>query len=235
MKNNDIPLVEAIPISQGDALVGVFPGVYPGNVFCVDLPVGLTSVGFQLQGNPPQFSVIDPLSPLRNQIAVGQYVHGISLPQTEIINLSDPAHLMQLIQANAQNPRRLLVSSTPFYLDASLGSSAATKGTLYKHELPPTTSLGIALRGFPPFVSVVAPSSPLVGRLHPGQAVVALVVPGRPIMNMEAGGFRADRVEQQLLDSCTMPNRLLVVKDRDTTIVNREKGSSRAMDDCVIS
>jgi len=230
--NHEIPLVEATPIGTGDA-VGVYGGGYPEGVFSVDLPVEVTNLGFQLQGSPPQFSVIEPSSPLVGRISVGLYVHGISLPQAEIVNLSDPQHLMQVIQANATNPRRLLVSSSPYFVDTSLGSSASTRGTLYKHELPATSSLGISLKGFPPFISHVAPSSPLLGRVHPGQVVVALVVPGRPIMNLEAGGLRADRVEEQLNNTCTMANRQLVVKDG--TGAMRQKGSRAAMDDCVIS
>jgi hypothetical protein len=230
--NNDIPIVEAIPVAAGDT-VGVYGGGYPEGIFSVDLPVGVTNLGFQLLGSPPQFSVIDPSSPLVGHVSVGLYVHGISLPQAEIVNLSDPQHLMQVIQANCTNPRRLLVSSSPYYVDSSLGSSASTRGTLYKHELPATPSLGITLKGFPPFISYVAPSSPLVGRVHTGQIVVALLVPGRPMMNLEAGGFRSDRVEEQLINTCTLTNRQLVVKDGAGAM--REKGSRAGMDDCVIS
>jgi len=140
---------------------------------------------------------------------------------------------MQLIQVNIANPRRLLVSSLPYYGDMSLGDSASTNTTLYKHELPATSNIGIALKGFPPFVSFVSPSSPLVGRLHGGQVVVAVLVPGRPIMNLESGGFRADKVEEYLLSTCTVMNRQLVLKDGSG--IRPKKGSNAAFDDCIIS
>lgn len=224
MKDSNLPIVEAIPVSTAQDSEGVY---------FVDLPIGQVDLGFQVLGSPPQFSVIDPKSPLRDLTCVGHYIHGISLPQSDIINLVDPVQLMKLIQVNAATTRRLVISRHLYFVDSSLGSSAATKGPLYKHELPTTTSLGIGMRGFPPLINVVAPTSPLAGRIHAGQTVVALLVPGKPIMNLEAGAFTADRVEEQLMMSCAVVGRQLVVKDGSGP--KGQVGSSRAMDDCVIS
>lgn len=225
MKQDDIPLVQAIPIGPTETV-----STSNNQIYFVDLPIGQANLGFQVQGSPPQISMIQKDSPVATQLMVGHYIHGIGLPDIEIVNLSDPDHVMSLIQANAVNPRRLLVSSTPFYVDTNFSS---TSGVLYKHILPATSSLGIAMKGFPPVITLVTPTSPLSGRLHPGQIVEALVVPRQPIMNLAAGAFTSAKVEQQLLNTCHIAGRILVV--RDGPIPPQEKGTSRALDDCVIS
>lgn len=226
MKGDNIPIVEAIPVSSTNAS--------DSGICFVDLPIGPADLGFQVQGSPPQISIVDKNSPIFGQVEVGHYIHGIEMPNIEIVNLTDPVHSIQLIQANAANPRRLMVSSSPFYVDASIGNSnAVLRGALYKHQLPASPSLGFAMKGFPPVITVVAPTSLLAGRLHPGQTVEALLVPGQPVMNLAAGAFTSAKVEERLLSSCELGGRQLVVKDGNNP--QREKGSSRALDDCVIS
>jgi hypothetical protein len=229
MKQDNIPIVEAVPVSSTNASTG------SNGISVVDLPIGPSDLGFQVQGSPPQVSVINNKdSPVFGQISVGCYIHGIIMPYIEIANLLDPVHLMQLIQANAKNPRRLMVSSSPFYVDASIGNTTSVvRGALYKHQLPASSSLGFAMKGFPPVIAIVAPTSPLVGRLHPGQTVEALLVPGYPVMNLAAGAFTSAKVEERLLSTCQLGGRQLVVKDGQKP--QREKGSSKPLDDCVIS
>lgn len=223
-----IPVVEAVPCSPHSG--GNLPGY---GIYFVDLRIGLVNFGFSVQGNPPQFSEIDPSSPVYKQTLVGHYIHGISLPQIDILNLSDPAHLMKLLHANTGNPRRLWISSSPYFIAESLGSCATTKGPLYKHELPTNSDLGIKLVGFPPVIQNVTPLSPMNGRLYPGQTIVALLVPGQLVMDIEAGGFTAARVREQLHRTCEKVGRQLVVIDG--SLGKKEKGSSRALDDCIIS
>jgi hypothetical protein len=226
MKGDNIPIVEAVPISSTNA-----SGT--NGIYVVDLPIGPADLGFQVQGTPPQISVINKDSPVFGQICVGHYIHGIIMSEIEIVNLTDPVHVTQLIQANAKNPRRLMISSSPFYVDGSIDNTNAVRSAIYKHRLPASSSLGFAMKGFPPSITVVAPTSPLAGRLHPGQTVEALLVPGQPVMNLAAGAFTSAKVEERLLATCQLGGRQLVVKDGHNP--QREKGSSRPLDDCVIS
>lgn len=260
MKEEDIPFVPAVPVSEGTSMIASAPDVslmnqhqnYSNsnnknntNHYCVDLPIGPADVGIQVHGSPPQITFINKDSPIvATPVQVGHYVHGIALPDIEIVCITDPNQLQTLIQANPSNPRRLYLSSHPFFVDPLLSTSSTTPtatqqqphytGVFYKHYLPATTSsLGIGLHGFPPFVTVVAPSSPLLGRLHPGQVVEALVIPGQPIWNLAAGAFTAQKVQECLQRTSTMTGRILIVKD--APLPKAEKGSSKALDDCVIS
>ena len=228
--NNDsiIPMVEAVPVLSGTTNSSDLNGIY-----VVDLPIGPVDLGFQVQGCPPQISIIHMDCPIMGQIAVGHYVHGIVLPGIEIVNLTDCVHFTQLMQANAANPRRLMLSSSPFYVDTSLGNTNNTRCAIYKHQLPASSSLGVVMKGFPPVITIVSPSSPLAGRLHKGQTVIALLVPGQPVMNLASGAFTSARVEERLQSTCHLGGRQLVVKDGHNP--QREKGSSRALDDCAIS
>lgn len=230
--DNNIPIVEAVPVSSS-VYAGSASNRTDGSIYTVDLPIGPVNLGFEVQGCPPQISVIHQDSPIFGQISVGDYAHGLVMPEVEVVYLTDPVHLMQLIQVNAPNPRRLMVSSSPFYVDPSIGTTNSVRCAMYKHRLPPSSSLGVAMKGFPPVITVVAPTSPLAGRLHPGQTVEALLVPGQPVMNLAAGAFTSAKVEERLLSTCQMGGRQLVVRDGHNP--QREKGSSRPLDDCVIS
>lgn len=217
----DFPIAHAVPISD---------------VYFVDLPVRSADLKFEVEGCPPQISIVHKDCPVADQLPEGHYIHGVILPEIEIVSLTDPVHLQNLIEANTSNPRRLMVSSSPFYVDSTVenrNNTDAVRGALYKHTLPASSSLGFGMRGFPPVITVVAPTSPLSGRLHPGQTVEALLVPGQPIFNLGAGGFTSARVEERLFDTCEIPRRTLVVKDGHDDKAG--KGSSRALDDCAIS
>ena len=107
---------------------------------------------------------------------------------------------------------------------------------MYKHPLPATLDLGFTVSGFPPEIDSVLEHSPFHGRLIAGQTVEALVVPGLPVMNLQAGGFRADKLEEQLIKTAYTSGRQIIVTDFVPRYgKGREKGSSAAFDDdCVI-
>jgi hypothetical protein len=88
---------------------------------------------------------------------------------------------------------------------------------------------------FPPIINYVKDDSPMKGRLIPGQTVEALLIPGRPRMDLAAGAFTHAKVSQALTETCDMAGRQLVVKDAPHA--PREKGTSAACvcEDCVIS
>lgn len=226
-KTRAIPVAHAVPIGPTAA------STEHHGISFVDIDVGVQNVGFTVKGIPPQITFVDPKVWSMEQLVEGQYIHGLILPDIEIVCLADPQHLMNLLNANTMNHRRLMVSMSPFFVDSSLGDyDTKIKGALYKHKLPATSSLGVAMKGFPPIITVVAPTSPLAGRLHPGQTVESLLIPGQPAFNLKAGGFTSARVEQRLVETCHLEGRQLVVKDGHKH--TQEKGTSRAMDDCVI-
>jgi hypothetical protein len=202
----------------------------------VTLPLGCQDLGVEFAGTPPAVSKVHPHSPLGNQLQVGLYVHGISLPGVEIINLTAPLHVVDLIQSNVTNSRQLLLSPSPFYVDDCLGeSSSSCRGPLYKHTLPATPNLGISLVGFPPIVTAVTPGSPMAGRLIPGQTVHALFLPGEQRLDLAAGAFTSGKVQESLDRTSHVEGRQLVVNDAPHT--PREKGCNKAFvaADCIIS
>jgi hypothetical protein len=155
------------------------------------------------------------------------------MPEIEIINLTDPSHLTQLLQLNVANPRHLLVSHNSHFIDHAIGSS--TTGALYKHPLPAAKDLGFTMSGFPPTIHCVMQHSTLVGRLLPGQTVKALMVPDQPVMNLAAGAFTSAKVQERLIATSHIKGRQLVVTDVAPAYgKGRQKGSSAAFDDCVI-
>jgi hypothetical protein len=202
----------------------------------VTLPVGCQDLGVEFSGTPPAVTKVHPNSPLVEELYVGLYVHGISLPDVEIVNFTDPIHLTSLIQSNIAHSRQLLLSSSPFYIDESLGGSMSSyRGALYKHTLPATPHLGFTLVAFPPIVSDVAAGSPMAGRLIPGQTVHALLIPGERRLDLAAGAFTSAKVQEKLDETFMVEGRQLVVND--AIHAPREKGSSKAFvaADCVVS
>jgi hypothetical protein len=235
MKKPDqkIPMVTAVPFTA--VPVGAHDGAHSPvtTLSVVELPVGCSDLGFQAQGIPLVVTDVAQNSPIQDTLFVGHYIHGLIMPDIEIVNLSDPTHLTNMLRANVANPRQLLISSTPYYVDASIGTS--TIGALYKHKLP-AKYLGVTMRGFPPVIENVEPTSMMTGRLHPGQTVEALLVPGQPVMNLAAGAFTSAKLQDQLLRTAHMEGRQLVVKDGGAHQHQREKGSNDpfAMDDCCV-
>jgi hypothetical protein len=223
-----VPVAQAIPIPNSIPVASAALESSPSYILA--LPVGCHDLGFQVQGSPPFVSQVHATSPVFGQLQEGHYIHALAMPDTEIVNLVEPTHLMALLTANVANPRDLLVSSGAFYVDSSTGTTV--RGVLYKHRLPTAPALGVTMEGFPPVIINVMPHSPLQGRLHPGQTVEALIIPGQPVFNLAAGAFTSTKVQEKLLATSHLEGRQLVVKDGFNP--QREKGSSRAFDDCVI-
>ena len=187
----------------------------------------------------PRVGRVDPKSPLHNEfVQLGQndnwYVHVLKLPSVEIFNIVSSNHLMDLINSNVGTERQLFLSSSPDYVDGSVGmlSTVTTKspsGAMYKHDIPTQQDLGIIFVGFPPVVNHVSATSVLYGRAVPGQTVQALLVPGMDRFDIESGGFRSDVLKQRLDMSANIPGRTLVLQDAPNT--PKEKGSSQPFDD----
>jgi hypothetical protein len=234
-KSSDPPTVIATPVIAGQGLAiatATAHAVAQPSLYIVDLPIGRSELGFDVVGSPPCISNVSKLYnsvPNSPNLTEGHYIHGLIMPDIVIDNLNDPEHLKNLLKANVSGPRHIMVSPSPFFADPIAGSQNV--GALYKHALPVKVDLGLQMKGFPPGITYVSPNSPLAGRVHPGQGVHALVVPGQPIFNLQAGAFTSDKVQQRLASTANIEGRQLVVKDGAQP--RREKGS-RAAFDCVI-
>lgn len=199
----------------------------------VELPIGCQDLGFSMKGSPIRITEVSPNSPLKG-LKEGHFIHGLVMPDIEIVMLADSNHLANLLNVNIMNPRHLLVSHNMYFIDPSIGSNAVA-GAMYKHRLPAAKDLGFTLVGFPPVIHCVTQHSIFVGKLHPGQTVEALIVPGMPVFNLGAGGFTNAKLQERLNSTSHIEGRQLVVKDVTSAYgKGREKGSSAAFDDCVI-
>jgi hypothetical protein len=66
---------------------------------------------------------------------------------------------------------------------------ANNDGCRYTYDVPATAYLGVHFSGFPAVVESVDKKSPMAGKIHPGQSVYAVVVPGQPDLKLQSGGF----------------------------------------------
>ena len=230
---------EAVPVAVAVPMGGVVKEREQSHDL-VSLPVGLAyeALGFQVEGSPPRITTISKESPLYKQLQVGQYCHGIYFPDVQVVNLSAAAHLIELIQVNTSNQRRLLVSINQFYYDECMAeqntpitvskqqsAQSNSIGPLYRILLPTVSAdaLGIQISGFPPTVqSVDSSKSPLFGKIHPHQTVQALIVPGQELFHLRSGAFTGQRLVDRLNETSSIPGRQLVVKDTRNEVYKGE-------------
>lgn len=199
-------------------------------VVVIDLPLH-ESCGFMVDGNPPRITqVVSDVGgddPKHHQHLVGYYVASLQLPGLTISNIADSNRLRQLIQSNVHLARRLTLTSHP----PTTAATNAAVGCLYQHDLPvgSTAELGLALHGFPPYIQSVSDRSPLAGKVHPGQTVDAVLVPGQQAthLTLQSGGFTAHRITSLLDESQKLTGRQLVVKDRADVMNTEPRGTSR--------
>ena len=234
-KNGPVAVAVAVPSTNGQAQI-VQPQVSADGIYLVDIPAGVSSIDADVTSTGNAAMVVSSISKdssVYGKLQVGHYIHGLIMPEIEIINLKDSKQLHELLVANLGVHRQLIVSAHTSYYDRTVGETNPT-GPLYKHNLPIGQDMGVSMSGFPPVIVQVLPTSPLSGRLHPGQTVVALIIPGQPTMNLAAGAFTGVKVQERLTATGGMEGRKLVVKDGSKPY--REVGNSAAVvcDDCVI-
>jgi hypothetical protein len=199
---------------------------------------GVTQVEFDLEANADA-GIVFGNNPLRVMRATsraasaslggrtidGYYFHSLKLPGFEIKNVVQEAHLNKIMSANESLPRRLIVSSHPPQAHAS------TVGCQYIHDVPATSNLGVSFIGFPAKIQSVDHGSPMAGKIHPGQSVYAVLVPGMPALMMQSGGFTGARVSEHLQTYCHVPNKQLVVIDQQYIL---QDNTSSGACDCII-
>lgn len=198
--------------------------------YMVDLPLEVPPelLGLTLTGSPPTIQHVDIKSPLQGKVQVGHYIHAVKLLNMEILNLVNCNHLTEVLRANANYPRQLVISSSISYIDPMVGRRA--NHPFFKHQLPASRQIGFAMVGFPPVITGVTEATQ--GRLFPGQTVEAVHIPGRRLMNLQAGGFTSDNVFRALTETWEVEGRQLIVRDGSK---QKTKRSDKGMPDCVIS
>jgi hypothetical protein len=236
-KSSAPPAVIATPVLVPAGLSTAHAVAEP-SLYIVALPIGCSDLGFDVVGSPPCISNVSKLNAVANanananlpNLKEGHYIHGLIMPDIVIDNLVDSKHLTELLRVNMNGPRHIMVSPSPFFADPVAGNQ--NTGALYKHALPVNLDLGLHMKGFPPGITYVQPNSPLAGRVYSGQGVHAVVIPGQPVFNLQAGAFTSDKVQERLASTSHIEGRQLVVKDGAQP--RREKGSHAAFDDCAI-
>jgi hypothetical protein len=156
----------------------------------------------------------------------GYYFYALRLPGFEITNMIHEQHLSKLMIKNRHLPRTLVVSSHP--------PPTSPHGCHYKHDLPCCENLGIQFTGFPAKVLYVDSNSPMVGKIHPGQSVNAVIVPRLADLTLQSGGFTGFRVAEHLQTHRHVPNKQLVVMEQP--ILVRDNTSNEGIDcsDCIV-
>lgn len=230
-KDGPVAVAVAVPSTQGQTTQTQKSA---DGIYVVSIPAGIANIGIDVTNPSMVISSIAVDSPLQNQqIQVGHYIHALIMPEVEIIYFKESKTLYELIDVNIGVERKLVVSPHTSYYDPSIGETNPG-GVLYKHNLPIGQDLGIYMSGFPPVITQVNPTSPLAGRAHPGQTVVALLIPGQATMNLAAGAFTGVKVQERLSATSGMDGRKLVVKDGSKAY--KEVGNNAAVncEDCVI-
>mmetsp|Transcript_43103 Transcript_43103/g.104320 ORF Transcript_43103/g.104320 Transcript_43103/m.104320 type:complete len:219 (+) Transcript_43103:94-750(+) len=199
--------------------------------YVVDLPLEVPPemLGVTLSGSPPTIAQVDLKSPLQGKVQIGHYIHAVKLVNMEISNLVNCNHLTEVLRVNTNYPRQLVISPSISYIDPMVGKRA--NHPFFKYQLPASAQVGFAIKGFPPIISSVTDA--MQGRLFPGQTVEALHIPGRPLMNLQAGGFTSTNVYTALSETSGVQGRQLVVRDGHKK--QKQVGSNAALDDCIIS
>jgi hypothetical protein len=196
--------------------------------------VTVTNVEIELQANADPGIVFrgDPLRVLHLTQPIpslvregtnieGYYFHSLRLPGLEIKNVVHEQQLNNILTANRHLPRTLVVSSHP--------PLASKNGCHYKHDLPVTEHLGLHFTGFPAKVQSVDPNSFMVGKIHPGQSVSAVIVPGLADLTMLSGGFAGSHVQQHLQTYRHVPNKQLTVMDQHQAMFVQHHTSRRGV------
>jgi hypothetical protein len=184
-----------------------------------------SSSGIIFDGSPPRVTrLAHDIPSLSGQSIKGYYMQCLQMPGVEISNVYDTTRLHQVLIANQGLPRRLILSSH--------APEANNDGCRYAHDIPANASLGVHFSGFPAMVVSVDPKSPMAGKIHPGQSVYAVLVPGQPDLKLHSGGFTGHRVEEHLRQYCHVSGKRLVITDKPKVL--RDQASNRAFDDCVV-
>jgi hypothetical protein len=190
----------------------------------LDLEVNSSS-GIIFDGSPPRVTrLAHDIPSLPKQSIIGYYMQCLQIPGVEISNVNDTTQLHQVLTASQDLPRRLMLSSH--------APEANKDGCRYTYDVPATAYLGVHFSGFPAVVESVDKKSPMTGKIFPGQSVYAVIVPGRPDLKLQSGGFTGHRVEEHLKQHFHVPGKQLVITDKPKVV--RDRTSNSPFDDCVI-
>lgn len=195
----------------------------------LDLEVNSSS-GFIFDGSPPHVTrlVHDIPSLAAGQSIVGYYFQSLQIPGVEITNVYDTSRLHQLLLTNKHLPRRLMLCSHAPQVQVRNDECR------YIHDIPATAYLGVHFSGFPAKVASLDPKSPMAGKIHPGQSVYAVIVPGQPDLEFNSGGFTGHRVQEHLRQNSHVPQKQLVLVDRPMFLKGKASNAAFDKSDCIV-
>lgn len=180
----------------------------------IDLPpIHAKNSGLLLDnGVPPRVTGVHPGSnsfpSLQGQDITGFYATSLQLPGLEITQIANRQRWHELLAANQHLPRRIVLrSQAPHAINYQQG------GCRYTHDIAELQDLGVIFGGFPAKVESVLPTSPMLGKIHPGQSIATVIVPGQPDLTFQGGGFTGSRVQEHLQRYWSTPGKQLVVLD----------------------
>lgn len=169
----------------------------------VNIPVG-TVVDDAVEGNPPRVKhvMVGPIESPHWGLFVG------SLEVVGRVKFSNFATSYQLIS----ELRRYCNEPMILHLtDAQPEVGYVTEVILPKGDL------GVTLKGFPPIVTAVASSSPILEMVHVGERVERLIIPDYNLdLSLSSGGFTSDRVTRILDEHQNVDGRILIVVQHDS-------------------
>ena len=187
-----------------------------------------SSSGLVFEGSPPKLSGITDESGLRSAVSpqslVNHYVDSLELPGLIVTNIPDAQQLAELLVSNSALSRKLILSSR-------MPTVNAAEGCYYAHQLP-VGEITVTFSSFPARVETVPPNSPMAGKMHPGQAVVSVNIPGQPALTSSSSGFTGSRVMEYLNQHSHVPNRQIVLKSAAVQYTTKYNSTSDAAFEC---
>lgn len=170
----------------------------------VDVPANESS-GLMLSGSPASVT-----SSSYHASHVGLYVIAVRLPGVELTGLNDSTAVSQKLIQHSSGPRQVVLS----------GKAPALSPTIrYTHTLPSNQDLGLTFDGFPAKVQIVDPKSAFARTVQPEQNVLAVLVPGYPMLSFESGGFTGHRVQKHLKETSHCADRKLILQDQPVKVL----------------
>jgi len=200
----------------------------------VIIPPGISDQDIVFSGSPnPKIDFVDPRvnSMLGNNVSItGCYCSKLKLRSNgvddiTISNIDNSDQLKSIFGINMNLHRELFLS-----YNIPQKEKRNNDGLVYKMMMPDGKPLGgLTLHGFPPVIQSVDMKSSLYNKVHVGQIIVEIEIPGVPLMNLSAGGFTTDNVTRKLKEHGNVSNRFITVQDC-RVIKPSEKGSNDAFD-----
>lgn len=170
----------------------------------VHLPSGAV-VDDAVEGDPPRVKhgIVGPMESLH----WGLFVDSLEVVgRVKFSNFATSHHLISELRRYCDEPKILYLT------DAQPEVGHVTEIVLPKGDI------GLTLKGFPPIVTAIASSSPILDMVHAGERVERLIIPNCNLnLSLSTGGFTSDRVTRILGEHQNVEGRILIVVQHDSS------------------